>query len=369
MTAINVLVVDDFPQNLVANEAILARPGLTILKAASGNEALELLLTHEIALALVDVQMPGMDGFELAEIMRASPRTAAIPIIFLTAAAEEATRSFRGYQAGAVDFLNKPIHPDILRGKVEVFVQLQEQKNQIRQQVAELRQSLQMNELFIAVLGHDLRNPLSAVQHGAELVRMLSGGEKRLVAAASRISASAARMDAMVRQLLDVAQSRSGTLALTLSAGDLGEVCKRIIDEIAHRADDSRIRVETEGVLEAQFDADRISQVVSNLVGNALQHGQPHTPVLLRLDGSHPQRVVMHVINEGVIPADALGTIFEPFQIPQRERAPTAGLGLGLYIVQQFVAAHGGTVRVSSSQETGRTAFEVVLPRTVAARD
>src|SRR6476661_5140655 len=112
MSDINILVVDDFAQNLVATEALLARPGLNVLKAASGNEALELLLVHDVALALIDVQMPGMDGFELAELIRGNKKTSGIPLIFMTAAIQEGNRSFRGYQAGAVDFLNKPVNPD-----------------------------------------------------------------------------------------------------------------------------------------------------------------------------------------------------------------------------------------------------------------
>lgn len=365
MTSIKVLVVDDFPQNLVATEAMLARPGLDVLKAGSGDEALEMLLLHEVALALIDVQMPGMDGFELAELLRGNKRTAGIPIIFMTAAPEERTRSFLGYQAGAVDFLNKPVDPVVLRGKVEVFVQLHAQKEQIRQQVEELRHALKLNEMFIAVLGHDLRTPLSAVLHGAELIRQVSG-EGRVADVAKRIHASGERMEKMVRQLLDVAQMRSGGVSLSVGKADYRAVCERILDEIEHAASASRVQVECKGELEGFFDVDRISQVVANLVANALQHGEPGSPVRLSLDGTRREEILLSVCNRGCIPSQLMEHLFKPFHTDTQARAATSGLGLGLYIVNQFIDAHGGRISVRSNATEG-TCFDIVLPRHASA--
>src|SRR6201992_2012788 len=125
---VNFLIVDDLPENLLSLEALLRRDGLTFLKARSGEEALELLLKHDVALALLDVQMPGMDGFQLAEFMRGSERARHIPIIFLTAGSAERQRRFRGYEAGAVDFIQKPIEPDVLRSKAAFFYELYRQR-------------------------------------------------------------------------------------------------------------------------------------------------------------------------------------------------------------------------------------------------
>jgi two-component system sensor histidine kinase/response regulator len=361
MNSINILVVDDFPQNLVATEAMLARPGLNVLKAQSGDAALELLLAHDVALALIDVQMPGMNGFELAELIRGNKRTGGIPLIFMTAAAEDATRIFKGYQAGAVDFLTKPVDPVVLRGKAEVFVQLHAQREQIQQQVEELRHSLKVNEMFIAVLGHDLRTPLSAVLHGAELIRRL-GQDSRIVDAAKRIHSSGERMEKMVRQLLDVAQMRAGGISLTRTQANYRKVCERIIDEIEHVGSASRINLECAGDLGGVFDADRMSQVVSNLVANALQHGAAGTPVQLRLDGTRPDVISITVKNRGCIPANLLRNLFKPFHADGQPRTSSAGLGLGLYIVKEFVEAHWGTIDVRSSDADG-TCFEVRFPR------
>ncbi len=133
---IHILVVDDVEQNLVAIEALLTRPGVTVLKADSGVAALEILLVQEVALILLDVQMPNMNGFEQAELVRGNPHTRHIPLIFVTAAINEPQRSFRGYQAGAVDFLHKPVEPDVLRSKVNVFVTLDQQRREMQRQMA-----------------------------------------------------------------------------------------------------------------------------------------------------------------------------------------------------------------------------------------
>src|SRR5580693_928978 len=164
------LLVDDLEENLLALAALLQRPGLEILTAHSGPEALELLLVHDVALAFLDVQMPEMDGFELAELMRGSERTRQVPIIFVTAGVRDQYRLFKGYETGAVDFLYKPVEPHILNSKADVFFQLYRQKQQLARQLEELTETLRLNELFTAVLGHDLRNPLSAILNSPNLL-------------------------------------------------------------------------------------------------------------------------------------------------------------------------------------------------------
>src|SRR5580658_840228 len=158
---IKCLIVDDLQENLLALAALLQRDDVAILAARSGSEALELLLVHDFALAFLDVQMPDMDGFELAELMRGSERTRHVPIIFVTAGLRDQYRLFKGYDTGAVDFLYKPIDPHILKSKADVFFQLYRQKQQLACQVDAPTETLRLNELFTAVLGHDLRNPLS----------------------------------------------------------------------------------------------------------------------------------------------------------------------------------------------------------------
>src|ERR1700744_407748 len=178
MRPIHFLLVDDLEENLLSLEALLRRDGLTLLKARSGDEALELLLKHDVALALVDVQMPGLDGFELAELMRGNERTRRIPIIFLTAGNADRQRRFRGYEAGAVDFIYKPIEPDILRSKADVFYELYQQRQQIAEQRDVLKSHAEALKLpdrrkdeFLATLAHELRNPLAPLRHGLDILR------------------------------------------------------------------------------------------------------------------------------------------------------------------------------------------------------
>ncbi|TWI62188.1 K+-sensing histidine kinase KdpD [Pseudoduganella lurida] len=363
MTApINILVVDDVPQNLIAIEALLARPGIALLQASSGAEALELLLVHEVALALVDVQMPNMDGFELAELIRGSERTRAIPLIFLTAASRETNYSFRGYEAGAVDFMFKPIDAQALTSKVGVFVELYKQKKQLSQQLEELQRALHMNEMFMAVLGHDLRTPLSVVMNGAMLLPMMTDHPKVAVTA-QRIQGSAKRMAQMVDQLLDLARIRAGEMQLRTARRDVAELCRTLADEFATPDKPSRVIVEGVGDQHALIDAGIFSQVISNLVGNALQHGEPEHAVLVHIDGSAPERLQLTVSNRGVIPPARLVGLFEPFQHRGESRKAGQGLGLGLYTASTFVRVHGGDLTVASEEALGTTVFTVTLPR------
>ncbi|MEJ0100837.1 MAG: hybrid sensor histidine kinase/response regulator [Pseudomonadota bacterium] len=355
------LLVDDLEDNLLALSALLRESHVEILLARSGAEALELLLVHDVALALLDVQMPEMDGFELAELMRGSERTRHVPIIFVTAGARDSHRHFRGYGAGAVDFLYKPIDPHILRSKAEVFYQLHRQKQQLDANVAELAQTLRLNEVFAAVLGHDLRNPLSAIVASAHLLR--NSPDETARGAGQRVLSSSRRMARLIEDLLDFSRARlAGGITVQPEPGDLGDVARRVLQEHQVSAPERSIELTQEGSLRADFDGERIAQVASNLVGNALQHGGREGVIRVHLDGSAAERVRLSVINPGEIPAHLRGEIFEPFRgrdRPSGERG--AGLGIGLYIVQQLARAHGGEVEVKSGE--GTTSFTVTLPR------
>lgn len=147
------MVVDDRPENIMAIEAVLERPGLEIVKAGSGNEALRLLLKYDVALVLMDVQMPGMDGFEVAELMRRNRKTQSVPIIFITALSKDPSFAFKGYQSGAVDYLHKPFDPVVLESKVGVFLELARQRQELIKQLEEIRNLQSQNEGLLQALG------------------------------------------------------------------------------------------------------------------------------------------------------------------------------------------------------------------------
>lgn len=360
-----VLVVDDLEANLVALAALLADPGIEVLQASSGGRALELLLEHDVAVALLDVQMPKMDGFELAELIRGAARTRDVPIIFLTAAGPDPGRRFRGYEAGAVDFLNKPIDPAILRQKVGIFVRLYEQKLRLAAQLDETTRLVRTNETLTAVLGHDLRNPLDTILGSARLIERAAGGEPTVLDAAARIAACARRMARMIDQLLDLAHVRGGAIVLAPEPVDLADLVRTAVDEARIAADGTvRIVFDRLGDTTGRWDVDRLAQVLSNLIGNAIAHGRPGGPVSLSIDGTSPRSVRLTVHNEGVIAPELLPSIFEPFKQRTRRSPGSGGLGLGLHIVQQVVRLHGGTVDVDSTRLAG-TRFRVELPRRV----
>jgi signal transduction histidine kinase len=360
---VNVLLVDDLQENLVALEALIRQPGRRIFSARSGEDALSLMIEHPFALAILDVQMPSMNGFELAELMRGTERTRSIPIVFVSAAGRELNYAFRGYESGAVDFLYKPLDPMAVRSKVNVFVELFAQRKQLSAQLDELRQALRVNEMFTAVLGHDLRNPLAAVLNGAELLLLMSADTK-VGAVASRIRSSANRMEKMVSQLLDVARIRSGGVKLELSRGNYQQLCQRIADELRQAGHANQVQISCSGSADALFDPHRIGQVLSNLLGNALQHGEPNAEVTVRIDGADPAVLTLRIHNRGAMPASMLEHAFSPFR-PGREAHSQPGLGLGLYIAKYFVDAHGGSIMLTSSQDEGTT-FTIRMPREAA---
>jgi two-component system sensor histidine kinase/response regulator len=356
------LLVDDLEENLLALAALLQRPGLEILTARSGPEALELLLVHDVALAFLDVQMPEMDGFELAELMRGSERTRQVPIIFVTAGARDRHRLFKGYESGAVDFLFKPIEPHILQNKAEVFFQLHRHKQQLARELQEKTETLRLNEMLTAVLSHDLRSPLNAVLTSAVLIQRRST-EQPVKDTADRILSSGKRMSRMIEDMLDMARARlAGGIPLKREPADLGVLIDRVISEVQAAYPEGRIEVQQAGDLNGNWDGERLAQVASNLLGNALQHGDASAAVNVKVDGTRAEAIVITVENSGTIPPDLLPQLFDPFRGAQRQAGRAEGLGLGLYIVQQIVAAHGGSVDVKSGDEN-RTIFAVRIPR------
>lgn len=361
------LLVDDVEENLIALEALLQRDGLDILKAQSGPEALELLLAHDdVALALLDVQMPEMNGFELAELIRGSERTRHIPLIFMTAGSREQNWQFRGYESGAVDFLYKPIDPHMLTNKASVFFELHRRKQALAHELRARTEALRINEMFMAVLSHDLRTPLQSIVAAASVLKRLPSPDKTALMA-DRVLGASQRMGHMIEDLLDVTRIRqAGGLALQLGPAHMQALVQRTLDEVATSHPERPIDSTLAGDLAGTWDAERLCQVVTNLVGNALHHGSADHPVRIAVDGSRPEEVSITVSNGGTIPAGLLPHLFDPFRGGEREPGRHQGLGLGLFIAHQIVRAHHGTIEARSHNDV--TSFRVTLPRHAPAR-
>jgi len=354
---IKFLLVDDKTENLFALEAIIRRVGLEVLLARSGSDALELLLVNDVSLALLDVQMPVMDGFELAELMRGVERTKHVPIIFVTAGIRDPQRVFKGYESGAVDFLFKPIDPHILKSKADVFFDLARQRR-------EASQTLRLNEMFVGILGHDLRNPLAAMVMGAAWLQRRIADEAQLHTL-RQMMAAGHRMTEMIEQLLDLTRARlAGGLGLSLVRKhlDVGELVERAVDELRATNPDREIVIESDGDCTTWGNPDRLLQLFSNLVGNALHHGTRGVPISLSIAGGE-REIVIRIRNGGVIPPELLPAIFEPFRGRTNSSSRPGGLGLGLFISQQIATAHDGDIGVESVSTSGTVVFTVRLPR------
>ncbi len=369
---IHFLLVDDLEENLLALEALLEREGLVCLKARGGEEALELLLTHEVALALLDVQMPGMDGFELAEFMRGSERARHIPIIFVTAGGADGQRRFRGYEAGAVDFIQKPIEPDVLRSKANVFFDLHQQRRQIEAQRDELEAAAQAlrradrhKDSFLAVLAHELRNPVAALSGGLHLLGKDIDPE-RAKDIRGRMDRMLDHLAHLIDDLLDVSRVSQGKISLKKARVELGEVLQSAIEASQHTIEAAKHQFEVElsdAPIWLEADHTRLAQIVANLLNNAAKYTPPGGVVTLRAMAEGGMATIT-VSDTGVgIPEAMQSRIFEIFaQVEDHLGQSQGGLGIGLALVRQLVALHGGEVTVHSDGEGQGSTFTVRLP-------
>jgi two-component system, sensor histidine kinase len=418
--AADILVVDDNPANLTAIEAALGDLGSKLVKAHSGSEALRYLLEHDVCLILLDVQMPDMDGFETARIIRSRARTRHTPIIFVTAYSHQDHEVLAGYSLGAVDFLFKPIVGEVLRAKAQVFVELHRQGAQLREherraherRLAEEKQRWEAEALrremedktraaealrrkadelartvtekeraekdlqrindeleaadrrkdeFLAMLGHELRNPLGAIVTGLDLLAAAELEQPPLRMARSAMQRQVRHLTRLVDDLLDVSRITSGKITLRRERLDLNQAVQQalamtrsLIDERGHQ-----VAVELADPLPIEGDPVRLIQVASNLLQNAARYTEPGGTIQLATgrDGDH---AVLRVADSGSgIDADQLERVFDLFV--QKDSNGT-GLGLGLALVKRLVQLHHGTVRATSDGAGAGSTFTVRLP-------
>jgi signal transduction histidine kinase len=394
----DILAVDDNPANLLAIEAALGSFEGRVVRANSGREALRLLLERDFALVLLDVKMPTMDGFETARMIRARKRSTHTPIIFITAHDRNDSEVLAAYDLGAVDFLSKPVVPDVLRAKVAVFVELQRRTAEVARQaelirsherreheraLAEERSSWeaealrrQMDQLaeadrrkdqFLAVLSHELRNPLAPLVTGLELLHDQLADNPHIDSRALRTREIMARqvehLTRLVDDLLDISRISSGKIELRkapLSVQDVVEqalaTSRPMIDQHAHSV---HCELPKEPVI-LHGDAVRLVQVIANLLNNAARYTPKKGRIALRV-ASLGNEVEIHVSDNGRgISAAFLSQVFDTFAQEQRDSG--AGLGLGLTVVKRIVALHGGSVQAHSAGRDCGSEFVVRLP-------
>lgn len=379
---IKILLIDDRNENLLALEQLLQSDELILLKARSGMEALNTLIDHDIALALIDVQMPGMNGFELAELMRGIERTKSIPIIFVTAADRSQQNTFKGYESGAVDFLYKPLDPFIVKSKVQVFVELYAQKQTLQWQLSELNQTLkslkqteaelkravQARDEFLSIASHELKTPLTPMKIQLELLTRMARRHPdegipsdEVIAGAVQIDSQLHRLSVLVDSLFDVTEISKGKLSLRPEELDFSELSLAVAErqKPALNAAGCELTVSVAPNLTILADRARMEQLVSSLLDNAAKHafGRPVEVHLHR----RQNRIHLEVADQGTgISPEHQSRIFQRFERAANSKH-VSGLGLGLYVASRIVEAHKGSISVESHPGKG-SRFIVELP-------
>jgi signal transduction histidine kinase len=401
----NILLVDDRAENLLALEAIVEPLGQVLVRASSGPEALRRVLETDFAVILLDVQMPGMNGFEVAEIIKSRERSRTIPIIFLSAISKEDAYVFKGYSMGAVDYVFKPFNPDVLRSKVAVFVDLSVKQREIQRQGDLLRESQkrelelehrtslleaearsaaqlsQMNEelhrrqvaleqamgarnRFYASMSHELRTPINAVIgystlmldniYGPLNAKQKEGLQRTLKAARHLLE--------LVNDVLDLSKIEAGKIELSLQPVMFPSIIEDLFVTVRPLADEygSGLKLEMEGEpFNIVSDPRRVRQILLNLLSNAIKFGEGK-PIRVVCKHDENNGVEIEVIDEGVgIAQEDIARIFEEFVQVSESKQP--GTGLGLPISRRLAQLLDGSLTVHSVPGQGST-FRLTLP-------
>ena len=382
----SILLVDDRPENLLALEAALEPLDQDLVKANSGEEALRLLLRQDFAVILLDVQMPGMDGFDTAIQIKEREKTKDIPIIFLTAISREPHHALRGYSTGAVDYMSKPFDPWVLRAKVAVFIDLYEKNSLLKKQKELLAQRLEERykaekaleekaeelersnadlQQFAYVASHDLQEPLRVMNGYLDLMRdtLKEGGTDDALSMIDRIKRSTDRMDALIQDLLEYA--RVDAQPDPFQETDLNEVLGYALGNLEVAIKENDVSVEQQPMPTVKGDQSQLLQLFQNLVSNGIKFrsdGPCRIRIMCEQKGDHHEFAIEDN-GIGIDPAhaDRIFTIFE--RLNPLDRYP--GSGIGLSVCKKIVERHGGTIWADVTPGGGTT-MRFTLPTTQA---
>ncbi len=386
---IDILAVDDHVENLLVLEQYINSPKTNLIKATSGNEALGLILKHRFALILLDVQMPDMNGFETAQLIRKNKKSREIPIIFITAINKEEKYIFEGYQSGAVDYLTKPFNPEILCNKIDVFVQLFEQKQLLQTFNDELEKLVEIrtNDLkiareqaelanitksrFLTNMSHELMTPLHGIISYSELGKEKSQLDEKHRKYFSAINDSGMKLKSLLTDLLTLSRLQAGQCQFTMVENCIelivSTICNRLKNEIAEKRIDIRVREISADTI-VQCDNSYIGLLFSHLLSNAVKYSNRAGTISLsfreaeiRAGNTEVASLEISITDQGVgIPSKELEWIFGSFNESSLTASKAGGKGIGLSICREIVNAHQGTIW-AEPLESG-TSFKVRLP-------
>lgn len=357
-----ILLVDDRWENLLATEKVLRPLQADIFKAASGNEALSLVLRHDFAIVLLDVQMPEMDGFETAMLMQEHESMAGVPIIFVTAISKEDKYASKAAEIGAVDYIFKPINPDILKSKVKVYLDLYVQREQILHLNAILSQSNEELERFAYICSHDMQEPVRMMNAFAGLLAETSdenlgeGGRRYL----NFILDNARRMQKMISDILTF--SRVGREEIALETVDCQAILGEILTEFEDAIERSGAMITYDPLPRLETSSTLVRVLFQNLIGNALKFQKGNLPPEITINAVRQGRFWQFSVKDNGIGIDeAFRTrIFTIFQrLHRKEDYP--GTGIGLSTCRKFIQLCGGDIDFTSAPGQGTT-FYFTLP-------
>jgi two-component system, sensor histidine kinase and response regulator len=353
-----VLVVDDEPANLLALRGVLESLDLEVVAAGSGAQALRVLLEGEVAVILLDVMMPDMDGFETAAHIKARDRLAGTPIIFLTALGHDHLHRSRGYASGAVDYLAKPVDPEVLRAKVSVFIELHRQRALLEERTAQLERLNAELEQFASVVSHDLREPLRVMEGFLGLLAEAAGLEEEERGFVARAEGAARRMDQLITDLLAFARlDAEAGAAVPVPLAAVVEAALLDLD-LALREAGARVEV---GPLPVVMGAPSLlTRLVVNLIGNALKFRSEQAPVITVRAEQAGQTWQVTVADNGIgIPPEHRERIFVMGRrLHSQDAYP--GSGIGLALCRKIVERHGGRIWADAGP-VGGTALHFTL--------
>ena len=388
-----ILVVNDDANSLFALTSLLGlwaeQESYEVLSARTGQEALRQVLLHDFAVILLDVNMPGMDGFETAEAIHARARSADIPIIFITAFLADELDRLKAYQHGAVDFLFTPVIPQILYAKISVFVALASKNEELKKQARELssrsaeltasnkrlRREIEERQVaerenhakdeFLAMLGHELRNPLSAISSAAALIGLPGVSVDDVQRAKKIIERQSQHLGRIVDDLLDLSRAMSGKILLDRAPVDLAALVAGTLETFraTGRSNGYDLAHDLAGGW-VEGDATRLEQIASNLIDNALKYTPSGGRIEVRTWTENGE-VVLSVRDNGVgIAAELLPHVFDVFvQGSSTLDRSQGGLGIGLSLVRRLAELHGGDIEADSKGPGAGSVFILRLPR------
>jgi signal transduction histidine kinase len=375
---VNILIVDDLPEKLIVYRTILEELNQNLIFASSGEEALKLLLNNDFAVILLDVNMPGMDGFETASLIRKRRKSARTPIIFLTAFVDD-VHAAQGYATGAVDYLLTPVMPEILKAKVRVFIELSQMRHQAAMQAEErarrhiAEESERRKDAFLGMLAHELRNPLGPIRNAVNLLQQMGPDTPRLVHLRDIIDRQVTHMTRLVDDLLDSTRLARGKILLRKERCDLVRIVRQTVDDYRNIFEQGKLTLDLDlpdAPVWVQGDPTRLVQMVGNLLHNAQKFTGGGGTVTVRVwQDSRKKSAAVSVSDTGIgIDAQMLPNVFDIFsQADQGLDRTRGGLGLGLSLVRGLADLHSGEVTAESEGLGKGARFTIRLPAEEAA--